>query len=130
MILLDTHVVIWILSCPERISKGAVDAIAANGARGGRLGISTATIYELIYAKRRGRIEIHATDAELLSRMRLWFDPIPISETIAARASALSDSFHGDPMDRIIVSTAIVEDCVLITKDAKIRQANLCKVIW
>jgi PIN domain nuclease of toxin-antitoxin system len=33
-------------------------------------------------------------------------------------------------MDRIITATALVADCTLITKDEKIRQANLCKVIW
>jgi PIN domain nuclease of toxin-antitoxin system len=33
-------------------------------------------------------------------------------------------------MDRIITATAIVEGCTLITKDEKIRDANLCKVIW
>jgi PIN domain nuclease of toxin-antitoxin system len=33
-------------------------------------------------------------------------------------------------MDRIIAATAIVENCTLITKDEKIRDAKLCKVIW
>jgi PIN domain nuclease of toxin-antitoxin system len=33
-------------------------------------------------------------------------------------------------MDRIITATAIVMDCVLITRDSKIRQANICKVLW
>jgi PIN domain nuclease of toxin-antitoxin system len=33
-------------------------------------------------------------------------------------------------MDRIIAATAIVEDCVLITHDDKIRGANVCKTIW
>jgi PIN domain nuclease of toxin-antitoxin system len=130
MILLDTHVVIWILTCPHRISKAAADAISANGARGELPRISTATIYELIYTKRRGRIEIHASDAELLAKMRLWFNSIPISEVIAARAAALSDSFHGDPIDRIITATGIEMGCTLITKDEKIRDAQLCKTIW
>jgi PIN domain nuclease of toxin-antitoxin system len=33
-------------------------------------------------------------------------------------------------MDRIITATAIVEGCTLITKDEKIREAKLCKIIW
>jgi PIN domain nuclease of toxin-antitoxin system len=42
----------------------------------------------------------------------------------------LPDPFHGDPMDRIIAATAIVEDCVLLTIDEKIRQSGVCKTLW
>lgn len=33
-------------------------------------------------------------------------------------------------MDRIIAATAIVEDCVLVTHDDRIRKAKVCKVVW
>jgi PIN domain nuclease of toxin-antitoxin system len=130
MILLDTHVVIWLMTCPERISKAAADAIASDGAQGVLPGISAATVFELIYTKRRGRIQLNVPDAKLLARMRLWFDLIPISVAIAAQAAALPDPFHGDPMDRLITATARVEGRILITADSKIRTANLCKTLW
>ena len=54
----------------------------------------------------------------------------PVSDAIAQCAAELPDPFHGDPMDRIIAATAIVEDCTLISKDGNLRKANLCRVIW
>jgi PIN domain nuclease of toxin-antitoxin system len=53
-----------------------------------------------------------------------------LTAEIVVCAAKLPDSFHGDPMDRIITATAIVMDCTLITKDEKIREAKLCKVVW
>lgn len=130
MILLDTHVVIWLMTAPERISKAAAEAIARSGEDGKRPGISAASIFELAYAKSRGRVQMHVSDAVLLARLRVWFDFYPVTETIAVEAAALPEPFHGDPMDRIIAATALVGDCVLVTKDERIRTSNVCRTIW
>ena len=130
MILLDTHVVIWLLNSPELISKPAAKAIAKSGAEGSRPGISAASIFELAYAKKRGRIHLNVSDAVLLKRLRNWFDFYPITEMIALEAATMPDPFHGDPMDRIITATAIVENCTLITHDERIRRANVCRTLW
>jgi PIN domain nuclease of toxin-antitoxin system len=130
MILLDTHVVIWLLTDPKRISKAAADAIAEHGSKGMLPGISAASIYELIYAKRRGRIQLHTPDAALLTRMRQWFDLIPITDGIAVEAAGFTGAFHGDPMDRLIAATARTGGYTLLTVDDKIRDAGVCKVLW
>ncbi len=130
MILLDTHVVIWLMTAPERISSVAAVAIADAGAEGSLPGVSAATIYELIYARRRGRIQLHVADAEFLEKLRAWFNLCPITETIAIEAAGFPDPFHGDPMDRLIVATARAEGRTLITADRKIQAAGLCKLLW
>jgi PIN domain nuclease of toxin-antitoxin system len=130
MILLDTHVVIWLMTGPDRISKRAAEAIAASGRLGERPSVSSATIYELIYSKARGRIEIHVPDTELMAKIRNWFNVIPISDAIAAEAGTLPEPFHGDPMDRLIAATARVEGRTLVTIDGKIHDAKICKVLW
>jgi PIN domain nuclease of toxin-antitoxin system len=33
-------------------------------------------------------------------------------------------------MDRIIAATAVIDGCVLVTRDEKIREAGVCKTIW
>ena len=65
-----------------------------------------------------------------LNRMKSRFTVIPVSETIAVRAGELPEPFHGDPMDRMIAATAIMEKCTLITADNKILAAKVCKVLW
>jgi PIN domain nuclease of toxin-antitoxin system len=130
VILLDTHVVIWLLTSPEKISKAAARAIAKSGAEGLRPGMSAASIFELAYLKKRGRVQLSVSDAVLLKRLRGWFEFFPITEMIALEAAAIPDPFHGDPMDRIITATAIVENCTLVTANQKIRDAGFCQAVW
>jgi PIN domain nuclease of toxin-antitoxin system len=130
MTLLDTHVVIWMMTAPDRISRPAAEMIARAGAEGGRLRVSAASVFELFYAKRRNRVHFNVSDQLLMARLRGWFDFFPITEAIAAEAAAFPDSFHGDPMDRMIVATAMVEDCTLLTADSRIHASGACKVLW
>jgi len=130
MILLDTHVVVWLLTSPDRISKAAVEAIAASGAKGRRPAVSSASVFEIAYGASRGRIQLHIARSGFLDRLRATFDLRPVTEAIAFQAGTLPDPFHGDPMDRIIAATAIVEDYVLLTIDGKIRDAGVCKTLW
>jgi PIN domain nuclease of toxin-antitoxin system len=130
MILLDTHVVVWLLTSPDRISKAAAEAIAAWGVGGRKPAISSATVFEIAYGASRGRIRLHVTETGFLDRLHATFDLRPVTDAIAFEAGMLPDPFHGDPMDRIIAATAIVEDCVLLTIDARIRRSNVCKTLW
>jgi PIN domain nuclease of toxin-antitoxin system len=130
VILLDTHVVIWLALTPEKISPAAAITLRETESAGAISGISVMTIYEVANAIRLGRIKPTVPHQIFLNRIRSRFKVFPVSEMIAICAAELPAPFHGDPMDRIITATAIVEGCTLITKDEKIRQANLCKVIW
>jgi PIN domain nuclease of toxin-antitoxin system len=130
VILLDTHVVIWLALTPEKISPAAVTAIRATELEGAISGISVMTIYEVANAIRLGRIQPTVPHQVFLNRIRSRFKVFPVSEIIALCAAELPAPFHGDPMDRLITATAIVENCTLITRDEKIREANLCKVLW
>jgi PIN domain nuclease of toxin-antitoxin system len=129
MILVDTHVVIWLLTAPERISPLAAQSIEKAGEDGELPGVSTATLFELAYAQRRGRVQINVPDTVFLERMRSWFNIRPVTDAIALQAAAFVE-FHGDPMDRMIAATAMVEGCTLLTADGEIRRAGVCKTIW
>jgi len=130
MILLDTHVVIWLLTAPERISVAARQAIAEAGARGEMPGVSAASLFELAYAVRRGRLRITVPRAEFLSRLSACFEIRPVTGAIAIEAAMLEGAFHADPMDRMIVATAVAEDRTLLTADRKILDAAVCPVLW
>jgi PIN domain nuclease of toxin-antitoxin system len=130
VILLDTHVVLWLALTPELISPTATAAILEAESAGAMPGVSVITLYEVANAIRRGRIQPTVPHQVFLNRIMSRFNVFPVSETIALRAAELPAPFHGDPMDRIITATAIVSDCTLITHDDRIRAAKACKVLW
>jgi len=47
---------------------------------------------------------------------------VPITPAIAARAYDLAPDFHGDPADRVIAATAIVESLTLVTSDKRLLE--------
>ncbi|MGO8758105.1 MAG: type II toxin-antitoxin system VapC family toxin [Terracidiphilus sp.] len=130
MILLDTHVVIWLMNAPHRVSTAATEAIAENGKDGALPCVSAISIYELMYAQRRGRVQFQIPVTALLGKMRAWFRVRPVTESVAIEAATLPASFHGDPMDRIVAATAIVERCTLITADERILSSGVCRTLW
>jgi PIN domain nuclease of toxin-antitoxin system len=130
VILLDTHIVLWLGLSPERISSAAAAAIQQSESVGESAALSVMTLYEVANTLRRGRIQTTIPHAIFLDRIRSRFKVFPVSEAIAICAAQLAEPFHGDPIDRIIAATAIVENCALITADRQIHAAGFCKVIW
>lgn len=130
MILIDTHVIVWLMTEPDRISRAAMEAMEECGRRGRRPGLSAASVYELAYGIRRGRILIRSTSVRFFDQLKTRFELVPITEAIAFEAASFPETLHGDPIDRMITATALLNDCSLITFDNKIRQSGLCKVIW
>ena len=130
MILLDTHVVIWLALTPKRISQAATAAIRQVETTGEPACISVVTLYEVANAIRRGRIQPIMSTRIFLNRMKSRFHVFPVSDAIALCAAGLAQPFPEDPMDRMIAATAIVEKCALVTGDGRIHSSNACKVIW
>lgn len=130
MILLDTHVIIWLLTARGRLSTSAHDAIQQARIAGEALAYSPVSLYEITYAARRKRLPLNAPVEEFIAAIQARLEMVPLTAEIAVCAAQLPDTFHGDPMDRIITATAIAEDCVLITRDERIRKANACKALW
>jgi PIN domain nuclease of toxin-antitoxin system len=96
-----------------RAARRSCDAALAAG----ELAIPTVVIFEIGWGLRRGRIEgptnIRAWRNRILS---LGVREIGLSAEIAMTAVELEE-LHGDPLDRIIVATALIEDAVLVTAD-------------
>ena len=129
MILLDTHVVIWLAFEPGKISKRAREAIRAALNQGG-LAIAAITLMELAWLAEKGRVD---TTFSLESFVRLCaskFAVLPITAEIAARAVSLPDSYPKDPQDRLIGATALIEGIGLVTHDKWIKKSGVVPVIW
>lgn len=130
MILLDTHVVVWLFLDPSRLSRPAHDAILQARIDREPLGYSPISVYEIVYAARRGRLPLVSGAEEFIRGFEKRLAAIAFTPAIAQRAASLPEPFHGDPMDRMIAATAIEQGCALITCDERIRSAKVCETIW
>ena len=130
MILLDTHVVIWMLLEPERLSSEARRRMSEAVERGDTLGCSVLSLYEIVYAIRRGRLRLLTSLDEFLRQVQKRLIVLPVSAKTAITGGQLRDAMHGDPMDGLIAATALERKCTLITADERIRQAQVCATLW
>ena len=130
MILLDTHVVIWLAGEPEKLSKNAAQAIAEARKDGGGLAISALTLFELAHLVVRKRIQMDLSLDEFLSDVESRFIVRPLNARIAARAIQFPHTYPNDPIDRIIGATAIVDQLPLITADERMRRSGVIKTVW
>ena len=60
MILLDTHVLVWLSTKPAKLSKQASRAIR-RASRSGGISISAITLWELAWLASQGRLEVAGT---------------------------------------------------------------------
>ena len=130
MILLDTHVVIWLALEPGRISKRARAAIQETRQRGEGLAVSDITLLEIATIENKGRIKLNASLEAFLAEIEARFIVLPITGRICVSALALPATYPRDPADRVIGATALVEGLPLITADDGIRRSKTLKTIW
>jgi PIN domain nuclease of toxin-antitoxin system len=130
VILLDTHVVVWLASEPDKLSKKAAQAIAEARKEGGGLAISALTLYELAHLAARKRIQVDLSLELFLSEIESRFVVRPLNARIAAKAVQLPDTYPNDPIDRIIGATAIVDGLPLVTADGYIQRSRAVKTVW
>lgn len=129
MILLDTHVLIWLASDPSKLSRNAGEAIRQASQRSG-LAISAITLWELAWLAIHRRLDITGTVEAFVERITSRTAIQPITPQIAVLANQLPASYSSDPCDRLIGATALAGALVLVTKDRNIRECKQIKTIW
>ena len=130
MILVDTHVVVWLAFDESRLSKRARAAIDDARRNGDGLAICDITLLELATLFRKGRIRLEISLESFLEEVEARFVVLPISGRACARALGFPAAYPKDPADRMIGATALVEGLVLLTADRAIRQARAVRTIW
>jgi PIN domain nuclease of toxin-antitoxin system len=120
VILLDTHIWIWWVHGDDRLSQRHRTVLEQHESQA--LGVSVISCWEVAKLVEYGRLVLPLPVEE-------WFDQalsypgtrlLDLTPRIAAESSALPGEFHRDPADQIIVATARVHCCPVLTADRKI----------
>lgn len=118
-LLLDTHILLWWLSSPSKLSKQAFELIENPE---NNVYVSSASIWEITIKRKLGKLEIPDGIKEAVDSEGFIF--LPITEVHALALEKLPD-IHHDPFDRVLITQAISDNMILITRDAKVMVYDL-----
>lgn len=120
--LLDTHVVLWWLVEPEKLSKKARTIIAD---KKNTICVSSVSIWELSIKNAIGRVTIPQNLLTLLRHNS--FEIIPLVAEECLNVLDLPD-IHKDPFDRMLIAQAKYNGYVFITRDKAIQDYPLIHI--
>jgi len=129
VIILDTHVWVWWVHGDSKLPNDYALQVARHEDDG--LGISAISCWEVAKLVQYGRLTLACSVNEWMGEalsypgMRL----LELSPTIAVESTQLPPPFHKDPADQIIVATARVHDCELLTLDHRIRGYPYVRIV-
>jgi PIN domain nuclease of toxin-antitoxin system len=119
MLLLDTHVLVWLDEGNPRLGTNALQTIN-RALASGQLGVASISFWEIAVLVRKKRLDIQIElDVWRIELLKNGLLEIPLQGSTALRAGQLQ-SFHGDPADCMIVATAFENSATLVTADKKI----------
>jgi PIN domain nuclease of toxin-antitoxin system len=131
VIVLDTHVLLWLLLEPQRLSSAAAAAIRKSVRTGG-LAIASITLWELAMMIALGRITPRGTPEAWVTEVveRSGVVVKDVTPAVATLATQFPHDFPADPADRLIAATARAEGMSLVTRDAKLRGSPVLRTVW
>jgi PIN domain nuclease of toxin-antitoxin system len=130
VILVDTHVVVWLAFDSNRLSRNAKTAIDRAREEEDGLAIADITLLELTTLAGKGRIHLNVSLESFLREVETRFVILPITGRACVLALGLPAIYPKDPADRIIAATALAEGLVLLTADREIRRSKAIPTIW
>ena len=130
-LLLDTHVFIWTLTDPKKLSAAARAAIinAEND-----LHVSSVSFWEIGIKLRSRRLAPigHEPSTLVEAAESMGFIPIALTPVEAATQGNLIEDTHFDPFDRMLIWQAIQRDMTLVSGDQEFKKfgADGLKLLW
>jgi PIN domain nuclease of toxin-antitoxin system len=116
VIVLDTHVLIWLATDERPLGKQSREAYDRSFASG-ELTVSVVSYWELGMLVAKGRLGIpHALSIYRDRLGEAGVRELPVTGDIAILAAGL-EGLHGDPADRFIAATALAHGATLMTAD-------------
>lgn len=116
-LLLDTHVLLWALIEPKRLSP-EFRIVLENPDH--EVLFSAASVWEISIKAAVGRADFRVAPATIVEAARATgFVELPVRAAAALKVAALPHH-HRDPFDRLLVAQAMTEPAALYTADAQL----------
>jgi PIN domain nuclease of toxin-antitoxin system len=115
-LLLDTHIVIWLVLNDRRLSAAQLEALANPE---NDLIVSPVIAYELVHLQSTRRIPLRESIDEL--QRLTGFELVDLPHGCWREVLNLPD-IHRDPIDRLLVAHAMCSGLTLVTADTNIRR--------
>jgi len=126
-LLLDTHIWLWSLLDPDRLSDRARSHLTNPAST---LALSPVSVWEALVLAEKGRVLLHpdpwswVRNALAVRPVRAM--PLTFDVALASRSIRLG---HDDPADRFIAATAMVHGLTLVTADGVVLQCPDIEVL-
>ncbi len=131
MIVIDTHIWLWLLHDPSQLSNAARAQIEIEEDQNGIL-VSAISVWEIAVKSSLGKLALPLPidDWYALAKSHSGIVIEALNPEDAIASTQLPGDFHKDPADRIIVAMARRSDVPLITCDNNILKYPHVKTIW
>ena len=128
MLLLDTHVFVWLASDQRQLTPKVRELIRKHA---GAVFLSSISALEIAILAKRNRLRLPLPPEAFVERALAQHDigEIPVTRDIACRSALLPD-IHNDPFDRIIIATAKVRNLLIVSKDSRLSSYPETRVAW
>ncbi|HNF67343.1 type II toxin-antitoxin system VapC family toxin [Plasticicumulans sp.] len=114
-VLLDTHIVLWSLAVPERLSTAARNTIESAE----EIYVSSVSIWEISIKSGLGKLDVDVDELlGWLVSLKIVSLPVTWSHARALRELPLH---HRDPFDRMLIAQAVTEPLHLLTADVQLK---------
>jgi PIN domain nuclease of toxin-antitoxin system len=111
-ILIDTHIFIWLLKTPRKISPQHIAILKSPHT----FFLSSISVAEMMIKSSIGKLEVDYDPVEMAGKSGLKF--LDFSAEDAALLKSLP-MHHKDPFDRMLIAQCINRDCSIMTNDSK-----------
>lgn len=113
-LLLDTHILLWALDTPERLSQVLRTQLESPLVE---VYFSAASIWEIAIKSALGKVKFHYSAKEIADgAAKTGFIELPVSSEHAAGVAHLP-MLHTDPFDRLLIAQALAMPARLVTAD-------------
>lgn len=129
--LLDTHVMLWAMNEPEKLSKKVKSIIEEPT---NSIYVSSIAYWELSLKASIGKLNLGKyTVLDIYNEAKkIDFKILNLNAEFTSTFYQLSSTIHRDPFDRMLIWQAIQIDIILITKDTEIKKYSTegLKTLW
>ncbi len=124
MLILDTHVLIWLVNGDERMRKSGFLPSIDRALKDSSIVVPAISLWEIAMLSSKGRIVLAGNTIDWIKNATSapGINVHPLSPEVAFESTVLPGVFHQDPADRMIIATARITDGILLTFDKAIME--------